>query len=394
MKSPKLRFKNFKDEYFIKKIQDVAEIKTGKKDTQNKISDGQYPFYVRSNTIERINSYSFDGESILTSGDGVGVGKNFHYINGKFDFHQRVYSIRNFKKSYDGKYIYFIFKEKFYDRVKRLSAKNSVDSVRMNMIADMKLAFPNYDEQKLVSSFIENIENRIIYLKEKKELLEQYKKGLMKKFFSQELRFKDDIGNDFPEWTATTLGEIGRFQTSSVDKLIRDNEQKVYLINYMNVYRHEKINNDSVKNFQVVTAKESQIESSNLKKGDILFTPSSETPSDIGHSVVIFEDLNNSVFSYHLMRFRPLIEIDTLFSHYFCNTSAVLNQLSKLSTGSTRFTISVKSFSTIKVQLPNIEEQVKIATFLKEIDFKINSVSKSVESTELWKKGLLQQMFV
>lgn len=89
----------------MKKLGDVCEIKTGKKDTKNKEDDGEYPFFVRSNTVERINSYSYDGEAILTSGDGVGVGKNFHYINGKFDFHQRVYSLRKFKNGYIGKYI-------------------------------------------------------------------------------------------------------------------------------------------------------------------------------------------------------------------------------------------------------------------------------------------------
>jgi type I restriction enzyme S subunit len=162
----------------------------------------------------------------------------------------------------------------------------------------------------------------------------------------------------------------------------------------MNVYRHEKINNFTVKDFQVVTAKVNQINSCNLLKGDILFTPSSETPEDIGHSVVIFEDLENAVFSYHLMRWRPQIEIDILFSHYFCNTNDVLKQISKLATGSTRFTISVKAFSSILVGLPHLLEQQKIAYFLSSIDDKIEKNKEQIRKMELWKKGLLQQMFV
>ncbi|MBK8196496.1 MAG: hypothetical protein IPK76_26100 [Lewinellaceae bacterium] len=71
----------------------VASITTGDKNTQDRVADGVYPFFVRSQTVERINSYSFDGEAVLTAGDGVGTGKVFHYINGKFDFHQRVYKI-------------------------------------------------------------------------------------------------------------------------------------------------------------------------------------------------------------------------------------------------------------------------------------------------------------
>ena len=77
-------------EWKVATIKEHATIKTGKRNTQDRVEDGQYPFFVRSQTIERINSYSFDGEAVLTAGDGVGTGKVFHYINGRFDYHQRV----------------------------------------------------------------------------------------------------------------------------------------------------------------------------------------------------------------------------------------------------------------------------------------------------------------
>ena len=162
----------------------------------------------------------------------------------------------------------------------------------------------------------------------------------------------------------------------------------------MNVYRHENINNLTRENLQIVTARENQIKTSNLKKGDILFTPSSETPTDIGHSVVIFEDLENTLFSYHLMRFRPNIKLDLLYSHYFCNIPSVLKQLSSFATGSTRFTISVGNFSKVKVQLPSFEEQLKIANFLSSIDKSIENIGNQIEQSQEWKKGLLQKMFV
>ena len=97
----------------------------------------------------------------------------------------------------------------------------------------------------------------------------------------------------------------------------------------MNVYKHENISNASTKDLMTVSANETQLNSSNLRKGDILFTPSSETPDDIGHSVVIFEDLRDTLYSYHLMRFRPTIKLDILYSHYFCNISDVLWQVSR-----------------------------------------------------------------
>ena len=259
---------------------------------------------------------------------------------------------------------------------------------------NLKFLIPSSLEQQKIASFITSVNEKVKALKQKKTLLEEYKKGIMQKIFSQQIRFKDDKGNEFSDWEEMTLGEVGSFQTSSVDKLSIQGEKEVFLVNYMNVYRHENIDNQTKSNLQVVTAKDNQIISSNLKKGDILFTPSSETPSDIGHSVVIFEDLEGCVYSYHLMRFRPKREIDILYSHYFCNVPDVLNQLSKLATGSTRFTISVKSFSSIKVKLPCIKEQTKIANFLSAIDDKINHCKAQIANTEVWKKGLLQKMFV
>src|SRR5690606_16981091 len=134
-------------------IGNECKITTGNKDTQNKVDDGLYPFFVRSQTVEKINSYSMDCEAILTSGDGVGVGKNYHYINGKFDFHQRVYCLYEFSERLIGRYLYIYFSNYFYDRVKRLSAKNSVDSVRMDMISKMEIKLPCLEEQTKIANF-------------------------------------------------------------------------------------------------------------------------------------------------------------------------------------------------------------------------------------------------
>ena len=90
------------EDWEVDKVASFASITTGSRNTQDRIEDGQYPFFVRSQTVEKINSYSFDGEAVLTAGDGVGTGKVFHYINGKFDCHQRVYRISNFEPELDG----------------------------------------------------------------------------------------------------------------------------------------------------------------------------------------------------------------------------------------------------------------------------------------------------
>ena len=182
---PKLRFPEFQSagEWEVKSIATISKVTTGTKDTQNKVDDGAYPFFVRSQIVERINSFSFDGEAILTSGDGVGVGKNFHYIVGKFDFHQRVYCIYDFDRTVSGKFIYIYFSEHFYKRVMRLSAKNSVDSVRMSMITEMPILLPDLKEQQKIANCLFSLDELIAAQSQKLDLLQAHKQGLMQQLF-------------------------------------------------------------------------------------------------------------------------------------------------------------------------------------------------------------------
>jgi type I restriction enzyme, S subunit len=182
---PRLRFPEFRDaeEWNDMTISDCAKVTTGDKDTQNKVEDGKYPFFVRSQNVERINSFSYDGEAILTSGDGVGVGKNFHYISGKFDFHQRVYCIYEFNKTVLGRFIFHFFSEYFDRRVMKLSAKNSVDSVRMSMITDMPIRVPRLKEQHKIADYLSSIDALISAQSQKVEALKVHKKGLMQALF-------------------------------------------------------------------------------------------------------------------------------------------------------------------------------------------------------------------
>ncbi len=174
---PPLRFPEFTEEWERKRFKDVCNITTGNKNTQDKSDDGIYPFYVRSQIVERINSWTFDGEAILTAGDGVGVGKVFHYSTGKIGVHQRVYILSDFKC--DGKYLYSYFAGNFYNRVKRMSAKNSVDSVRMEMIADMPISLPSTEEQKKIGHLLALLDERISTQNKIIEKLQSLIRGIM-----------------------------------------------------------------------------------------------------------------------------------------------------------------------------------------------------------------------
>ena len=161
----------------------MCSTSTGNKNTQDKIDDGIYPFYVRSQTVERINSWTFDGEAILTAGDGVGVGKVFHHTYGKIGVHQRVYILSNFKC--DANYLFHFFSSKFYNRVKRMSAKNSVDSVRKEMITDMSLSLPSHQEQVKIGHLLSLLDERIATQNKIIEDLKKLKSAISKLLFAQ-----------------------------------------------------------------------------------------------------------------------------------------------------------------------------------------------------------------
>jgi type I restriction enzyme S subunit len=408
---PKLRFQEFVESWNETLLNDVAEFRKGKGISKSDIIDDGNLECIRYgelyttyneliiNIISKTNlplkglelsEYNdviipASGETQLDIATASCVLKSGVALSGDLNI---------IRSSLNGIFLSFYLNNKKKLDIAKLAQGSSVVHLYSSQLKSLKLNIPTLPEQQKIASFLSAVDEKIQQLSRKKVLLEQYKKGVMQQLFSGKLRFKDENGKNYADWEEKKLGDIGIFQTSSIDKLSKDNELEVYLVNYMNVYRHEEISNNTVKHFQVVTAKENQINSCDLKKGDILFTPSSETPSDIGHSVVIFEDIKNAVYSYHLMRFRPKRKIDILYSHYFCNIPEILNQLSKLATGSTRFTISVKSFSSIEVKLPCLEEQQKIAKFLSSIDAKLESISQQINQTQSFKKGLLQQLFV
>lgn len=163
-------------------IVEIADVSTGNKDTHDKVDGGKYPFFVRSNHIENIDSYSFDGEAILTAGDGVGVGKVFHYINGKFDFHQRVYKISGFKGCI-GRYLYYYFSKNFLREAMKYNAKTSVDSVRREMITKMLVPLPSLQEQKKIAKTLSLIEMKIEKEEMKFDSLMEQKEGFMQQMF-------------------------------------------------------------------------------------------------------------------------------------------------------------------------------------------------------------------
>ena len=138
----------------------LVDITTGSGDTQDSQENGGFPFYVRSDTIQRAEDFEFDCDAVLTSGDGAGVGKIFHLAGGKFKAHQRVYVMHNFKRV-SPQYFYWMFKSAFPDAIRYGGAKSTVDSVRRPMIANLKIPVPDHDAQEKASKRIEKLHHEV-----------------------------------------------------------------------------------------------------------------------------------------------------------------------------------------------------------------------------------------
>lgn len=138
----------------VKRLKFLCRMQTGSKDTQDAVNDGAYPFFVRSQQVERINSQAFDCEAVLTAGDGVGVGKVFHHYTGPFDFHQRVYMFNEFQ-NVQGRFFFEFLRANFFKVALEGGAKSTVDSLRRPMLANFEVCVPPMGEQVEIIQFIE-----------------------------------------------------------------------------------------------------------------------------------------------------------------------------------------------------------------------------------------------
>jgi len=194
-------------------------------------------------------------------------------------------------------------------------------------------------------------------------------------------------------WQRVSLSELGSLATSSVDKLTVDGEQAVNLVNYMDVYSRRFI--DRSMQFQVVTASKDEVVRFQVQKGDILFTPSSETPDDIGHSAVVVDDLPATVHSYHTVRLRVQedAKLHLRFRGWVANNEAVRRYLAQCATGSTRYTLSLGRLGSALVALPPLVQQERIAEILSTVDEAIEGTEKLIAKHQQIKAGLMHDLF-
>ena len=185
----------------------LCKIMTGNQDTQNAVGDGIYPFYVRSPKIERANSYTFDGESILMAGDGAGAGKVFHHAFGKYAIHQRVYCFYDFNNIVP-RYFYYFISNQFSLEIDKGSAKSTVASVRLPMLHNFVLCLPTTKEQTSIATYLDTqcakIDEIIAQAKNSIEDYRQWKASIIYEAITKGLDQNIELKDSGIEW----IGEI------------------------------------------------------------------------------------------------------------------------------------------------------------------------------------------
>lgn len=340
-------------------LEHCLKIQTGTRNTEDKQENGKYPFFVRSSKIEHIDTYHYDCEAVLTAGDGVGTGKVFHYINGKFDAHQRVYILTDFD-GIEGKYFYYYFRENFLKEVSKYTAKSSVDSVRRDMIAKMVVPIPKLEEQTAIAEALSNIDRLIFSLQKLIEKKKAIKQGAMQEL----LTGKKCLPGFSEEWTYRRVGELCSITKGQIitEKTAIHGNVPVIAGGKTPAFYHNVANRKS----DVIT-----ISASGANAGYIAY-----------HDYPIFASDCSTIENSG--------QYDVKFIYY-----ALLyhqQELIGMQTGGAQPHIHPKEIGVLMVPRINQEEQRVIANVLSDMDSEIEQLEKKLSKYQQIKQGMMQEL--
>lgn len=249
--------------------------------------------------------------------------------------------------------------------VMRMAQGSKVLSISAGRLAKIKLPLPEPDEQTKIADFITNVDTQIQLLEKEKTLLEKYKKGISQKIFNQEIRFKDENGNDFPDWEEKILRDICHKKSSNISANTLDNNSGIY-----KVYGANGL-------FQTVNFFEENVEYISIVKDG----------AGIGR-IMLCEAKSSVLGTMDIIKPNENVDIGFLFS-------VLLNiNFKKYGIGSTIPHIYFKDYCKEKINIPSKPEQQKISVFINSIESSIQKTESQIFKLKDFKNGLLQKMFV
>lgn len=387
---PKLRFSEFKKEWGIRKIGDFVEERKG-------IAAQDLPLYsltIENGVVPKSKRYerSFlvkgtkDAYKEMLPGDFAFNPMNLRFgalAMHKSDFNVAVskyYNIFYCNSEGNPKYLESYFTcYNMINYYNRMSTGTLEEKKRVHYLdfVHFKKPFPTLPEQEKIASFLSAVDKKIQQLTAKRELLEQYKKGVMQKIFSQEIRFEDENGNDYPDWEEKRLGDFVRITMgqSPDSKSYNNNAKGIFLIQ----------GNADIVNRLTNPRQWTTEPTKSCEVGDLIFTVRAPVGSIsksihnacIGRGVCSIKNKSNSDIEF---LYQVLLDYEPKWV--------------RLEQGSTFTAVSGNDIKSIIINLPNLPEQQNIASFLSSIDKKIESIKTQLKQTQTFKKGLLQQLFV
>jgi type I restriction enzyme S subunit len=393
--TPKLRFPDFNGHWIIKTLGELIKIKSGNSPSTFSLSEiGNYPFI----KVEELNNCSkyqslsrfysnndkhlIDEFSIIFPKRGAAILNNKVRINNcPILMDSNMMAITPFKDKINHEFLYYkIIKEELY----KIADTSTIPQINNKHIEPYKITIPSLQEQTKIASFLTTVDDNLQALKNKKQLLEQYKKGVMQKIFSQEIRFKDEVGNDFPEWVEKKISDIlnevnEKTKTSGQYRILSSTAKGLF--NQDEYFTRDVASKDN-SGYKI------------LRKGQLVFSPQNLWLGNI--NVNMNFEIGIVSPSYKIFSFNTKLT-SANYCQYLLRLPEMMfkyEQSSVQGASVVRRNLDMERFLEIEILLPNIEEQTKIANFLSAIDDKIQAVELQLEKLEVWKKGLLQQMFV
>jgi type I restriction enzyme S subunit len=358
------------NDWAVKKLKYICNVQTGNKDTVNAVNAGEYPFFVRSQTVERINSFSADCEAVLTAGDGVGVGKVFHYYQGKFDYHQRVYMLNNFS-GVIGKFVFFYLSNNFYKVALEGNAKSTVDSLRLPQFLNFEFSLPCLETQAKVVDFLDYETAKIDTLIDKQQqlikLLKEKRQAVISHAVTKGLNPDAPMKDSGVEW----LGEVPEHWDCCFIKLkTLEITDGAHISPELKNGIHHFISIRDVKDWGIDF--ENALLTSNLNyqylvntgckpnAGDVLFSKD----GTIGKTVVVPEK-KDFVVASSLIIIRPdQRRLSSTFFDYLCQSSIVQEQVNSFVKGAALKRLSIQNLLKVWGIFPPLEEQIQISDFI------------------------------
>lgn len=288
---------------------------------------------------------------------------------------------------FDSKFTGYLFRtEKIRKEITTKSSMTTRALTSGSLLKKVVFNYPNSkEEQQKISDFLTAVDKRIELLEKKKTLLETYKKGVMKKIFNQEIRFKDDNGNDFPDWEEKRLGELTIVKNGYSFKSSSYNEKGNFLILTISNVQEGKLVLEGCKKIIEIPKDISQHQI--LEVGDLLISMT----GNVGRVAIV--DKMGYLLNQRVGKIIPQ-KISMSFLFQVLNSVKFRENMISISQGGAQPNLSKSDIENYLFYNPSLDEQKKISEFLSSIDNQIELLESQIDKSKTWKKGLLQKMFV